>query len=262
MSDDDPNIDDAPANEDDLEAAYLRALTALENAEDAFQDIIEETAADLADVTELVSEVEEASPVSVGEKLDAVTEREPVDLKPQPDSDSESHVTPLQIIESALFVGGKPLTTKNLRTLFRGDVSTDDLVDLIDQLNQLYLSENRPYEVQLHEGGYILQLREEHQALRRKVFGLGPREVKLTQDALEVLSLVAYHQPITKEEIEDLGKSKPNGTLRHLLRRELIQLERSEETKEVRYRTTDRFLDLLAIRDLDDLPRAEALTFR
>ncbi|MFK7822171.1 MAG: SMC-Scp complex subunit ScpB [Planctomycetaceae bacterium] len=245
---------------DDLEAAYLRALNALENAEDAFQDVIEEAAADLSDVADLTSDVEEASSVSVGGNLDAVEEREPADLEPQPDG--EHNVSPLQIIESALFVGGNSLTTKNLRTLFRGDVTTDDLVELIDQLNQMYVSENRPYEVQLHEGGYVLQLREEYQSLRRKVFGLGPREVKLTQEALEVLSLVAYHQPITKDEIEGLGKDKPNGTLRHLLRRQLIQIERCEDGGEVHYRTTDRFLDLLAIEDLEDLPRAEALMFR
>ncbi len=255
----DPEQVDIP-DDGDLEAAYMRALSALEHAEDAFHEVIQETAADLSDVAELTNDTEDVSAVSVGENLDAVSEREPVDIEPQPDG--EHHVSPLQIIESALFVGGKPLTTKNLRTLFRGDVTTDDLVELIDQLNQLYASENRPYEVQLLEGGYVLQLREEHQALRRKVFGLGPKEVKLTQDALEVLSLVAYHQPITKNEVEDLGKDKPNGTLRHLLRRELIQIERSEENSEVRYRTTDRFLQLLAIRDLDDLPRSEALTFK
>lgn len=252
----DPEIPDG----DDLEAAYMRALNAVENAEDAFHEVLEEAAADLSDVAELAEEVEDSSFVSVGEKLDELPEREPVDLEPQPDG--EHQVSPLQIIESALFVGGDPLSTKNLRTLFRGDVTTDDVVELIDQLNRQYASENRPYEVHLLEGGYVMQLREEHQTLRRKVFGMGPREVKLTQDALEVLSLVAYHQPITKQAIEDLGKSSPNGTLRHLLRRELICIERSEETPEVHYRTTDRFLDLLAIRDLDDLPRAEALTFK
>lgn len=253
-----------PPESDDIEAAYMRALNALENAEDAFHDVITETAADLNEISELTNDDEPESVVSVGEQLDDTPEKVAIDVEPEPepDSDGETTVSPHQIIESALFVGGKPLTTKNLRTLFRGDVSTDDLVELIDQLNHLYASENRPYEVRLHEGGYVLELREEHQALRRKVFGLGPREVKLTTDALEVLSLIAYHQPISAQEIEDLGKAKPKGMIRHLLRRELIQIERVEGSKEVRYRTTDKFLKLLAIRDLEDLPRAEALTFR
>lgn len=251
--------DVADPGADELEAAYLRALSALETAEDAFEDALNETAADLTDAASEES-AEDSARVSVGEQLDNVAEREPVDIEPQPDG--EHQVSPLQIIEAALFVGGKPLTTKNLRTLFRGDVSTDDLVELIDQLNQLYAADNRPYEVQLHEGGYVLELREEFQALRRKVFGLGPREVRLTQDALEVLSLVAYHQPISREEIETLGKSKPGSVLRHLLRRELIRIERSEENSRVLYRTTDRFLNLIGIQDLEDLPRADALTFR
>ncbi len=251
-----------PSAGDDLEAAYLRALDALENAEDAFHEVITETAADLNELGEHSEDDEPESIVSVGEHMDAASEKASVEVQPEPEPNGETTVTPHQIIESALFVGGKPLTTKNLRTLFRGDVSTDDLVELIEQLNHLYASENRPYEVRLHEGGYVLELREEHQALRRKAFGLGPREVKLTTDALEVLSLIAYHQPISSREIEDLGKTKPKGTIRHLLRRELIQIERSEGSKEVRYRTTDKFLKLLAIRDLEDLPRAESLTFR
>ena len=86
--------------------------------------------------------------------------------------------------------------------------------------------------------------------------------MRLTQEALEVLALVAYHQPITREEIQALGKEKAGGVLRHLLRRELVQLEREEGSGEVRYRTTPRFLQLVGIRDLDDLPRADALTFK
>ena len=57
------------------------------------------------------------------------------------------------------------------------------------------------------------------------MFGLGPREVKLSQEALEVLALVAYRQPITTQEIEELGKARPSGVLRQLLRRELIAIE-------------------------------------
>jgi len=78
-----------------------------------------------------------------------------------------------------------------------------------------------------------------------------------------VLALVAYQQPITKEDIEKNGKPRPNGALRQLLRREIIALERTgKSAKEVRYHTTPRFLQIFGLADLSELPRSEDLTFK
>jgi segregation and condensation protein B len=106
-------------------------------------------------------------------------------------------------------------------------------------------------------------LREEFERIRNRVFGIGPREVKLSQDVLEVLALVAYRQPITPEEIEELGKEKPGPLLRQLLRRELITLERdTENRKRVTYSTSKRFLSLFGLGSLDELPQADELAFK
>jgi len=247
ISDDKPEPDDWPGV--DLEAAYLRALETNEAAE--------------WEIAQLPESEEEQAPDS--ELTTAVAE--PVDVTSDA-SDAEPHETPSritirQVIEAALFVGGEPLTSKKLCYMLHGDYDLDAIDDAIDELNRLYLDEGRPYEIRLGEGGYRLVLRQDFERIRNRVYGVGPREVKLSQDVLEVLALVAYRQPITPEEIEKLGKSNPGPMLRQLLRRELISLERDvEDRKRVTYTTTKRFLSVFGIGSIEELPQADELAFK
>ena len=147
--------------------------------------------------------------------------------------------------------------------MLKGDYDLDAVERAIEELNLQYIGEARPYEIRLGEGGYRMVLREEFERIRNRVFGIGPREVRLSQDILEVLALVAYRQPITPEELEELGKEQPGPLLRQLLRRELISLERdSENRKRVTYSTTKRFLSLFGLGSLDELPQADELAFK
>lgn len=185
---------------------------------------------------------------------------------PEEEFSEENFATPVlsppEILEAALFVGGPKLTTRKLRKLLNNDFSADYIESCVQRLNQQYETEGRPYEIRVGEHGYVMALRPEFEAVRRKVFGFGPREVKLSQDALEILSLVAYQQPISKQDVDRLSKRKASGILNQLLRRELITLERDSETREVTYSTAQRFLDLFGLADLEELPRAEDLRFK
>lgn len=168
-----------------------------------------------------------------------------------------------QILEALLFVGGEPLTSRRLAELLGGGGMHEQIDDLIVQVNARYTDQNRPYHIQLGEGGYRLVLRPEYNAVRNRVFGLGPREVRLSQDALEVLALVAYQQPVTRGMLEATSKPNVASLVRQLLRLELIVLERGPAGKDdIRYRTSDRFLQLFALERLEDLPRPEDLMFK
>ena len=170
----------------------------------------------------------------------------------------EARVTPTQVLEAVLFVGGPPMTARKLAGVLRGSNDVTFIERTIDELNQEYAAQNRPYEIRLGDGGYRIDLRPEYERLRQRVFGGGPREVKLSQELLEILALVAYRQPISVAEIEAVGRKGPEGQLRQLLRRELIALRRSEDNpKEVRYHTTSRFLSLFGLGSLDELPQPE-----
>ena len=242
----------------DLEAAYRKALEAndavewefdhLAPSEESPEDDSPEGAPDDSVAGDVAPEADDSEPASQSNTI-------PVPI-PQ-------RITARQVIEAAIFVGGDPLTSKKLCYMLKGDYDLDAVERTIEHLNLQYVDEARPYEIRLGEGGYRMVLREEFERIRNRVFGIGPREVKLSQDVLEVLALVAYRQPITPEEIEELGKEKPGPLLRQLLRRELISLDRDPENrKRVTYSTSKRFLSLFGIGSLDELPQADELAFK
>lgn len=246
----------------DLEAAYRKALEANDNVEWEFDQLSssDEASAEENDSDEAASTGDSATDQSVTENgPDAAPASKP-EGSPDP---IPQRVTARQVIEAAIFVGGDPLTSKKLCYMLKGDYDLDAVERAIEDLNLQYVDEARPYEIRLGEGGYRMVLREEFERIRNRVFGIGPREVKLSQDVLEVLALVAYRQPITPEEIEELGKAKPGPLLRQLLRRELISLERdTENRKRVTYSTSKRFLSLFGLGSLDELPQADELAFK
>ncbi|HUQ69843.1 MAG TPA: SMC-Scp complex subunit ScpB [Planctomycetaceae bacterium] len=243
-----PLTDDADEPQwsgEELEAAYVRALEALDAVE-----------------SEIVATAEEIAPGSMADALPSDAVPEPV--APVADSTRvEPSVTARQVVEACLFVGGSALTAARLAGVLRGDYTAESVEAMIDDLNRQYDSEARPYEIRLGEGGYRLAVRDEYERIRHKVYGLGPKEVKLSQDALEVLALVAYHQPATEEQLDALGRPLAGATLRLLLRRDLLTVDRlPHEPKAVAYRTTPRFLSLFGLGSLDDLPRPEDLLYK
>lgn len=234
---------------EELEAAYLRALDALDAME-----------------SEAVATAEEIAPgrweeLTTAETADA-TERG-LAAQGEPDPTVAIPVSAEQIVEACLFVGGSALTAGKLAHVLKGDYAAEDVEQIIARLNAQYLEEARPYEIRLVEGGYRLLLRPEFDRIRHKVYGLGPKEVRLSQEALEVLAVVAYHQPVTEAQITELGRPNCGATLRLLLRRDLIVVDRdASQPRDIHYRTTPRFLSLFGIATLDDLPRPDDLLFK
>ncbi|MCA9014075.1 MAG: SMC-Scp complex subunit ScpB [Planctomycetaceae bacterium] len=243
-----PETDDTISNEDDFLAAFATSGPVDESLDADFERAIE--------ALEAVERDLELPEISA--EVEAAADSRPTS-SPSP-SKRETRIPPRQIIEAALFVGGKPLTTKKLCSLLNDEYSSSYVDDLLDDLNRQYNDEARPYEIRMEEGGYRLILRYDFERIRNRVYGFGPKEVKLSQDALEVLALVAYHQPISKDAIVEAGKDKAAGILRQLLRRELIAIEREEDKKEeVRYITTARFLQVFGLGNVEELPYSESL---
>ncbi len=238
-------LDEGALNAEELELAYLRALESLEASESVPGMELEEDAEEEIETVETIVPTL-GSPTSEGE---AEPESRPVN--------------PAQIIEAVLFVGGPPLTAKKIASLF--DAHLDHFViDLhIEQLNEEYRAQNRPYEIRLGEGGYRMALLPEYESIRNRVYGIGPREVKLSQDCLEILALIAYRQPVSHQQLLECGKKNSGNLVRQLIRRELVILERSEEgPRTVAYRTTPRFLSLFGLSNLDQLPQPDDLILR
>jgi len=261
---------------DELEEAYMRAMQALEASDAqlpappvpvATVEVSDEPIADEAAATPPTAnaiagaEADRVEPeqlaAEIAELADEAARRQ------EPTTQQPAAVTPREILEALLFVGGEPLSSRKLSNVLRGEFSNEFIEGELDRLNSLYSREGRPYEIRLGDGGYRLALREDFERIRRKTYGLGPKEVKLSQEAIEVLAVVAYHQPLTAAAVEELGKPGSGGVLRQLLRRELIAVERTTgKSREVVYRTTPRFLSLFGIRNLNELPRLEQVAYK
>ena len=264
---------DQPLLADDLEAAYLRALEATEAIEREIDAESDDPAADvdpsLSPSTESNAPHDESLAASdVTEASNRSSRQTPLKTNAAETESTTPRVSEKQVVEAALFVGGTPLTAKKLGSLFHTDHGFGFVECLLDELNQQYTDEGRPYSITLGEGGYRLSLLQEFEPVRNKVFGYGPKDVKMTQDALEVLALVAYKQPITKSQMEALGKSNAGSVLRQLVQRELIRIDRahappnSKSKNDPPYTTTPRFLSLFGLGNLHDLPVAEDFAFK
>ena len=164
----------------------------------------------------------------------------------------------LRIVEALLFVGGPPLTAERACEAVRG-LTPAAFVQAVDTLNRDYRRQGRPYRLQVRERGYELALQPRYRGVLERLYG-STREARLSPAALDVLALVAYRQPVSRQEVESLRGCDSAGPLRQLVRLGLVALQRGEaDHREVLYATTPRFLTLFQLRSLDDLPRTQDL---
>jgi segregation and condensation protein B len=164
-----------------------------------------------------------------------------------------------RILEALLFVGGAPLTAERAAAAVRG-LTPAQFTQALDALNDDYRRQGRPYLIQPQGQGHVLVLRPRFRAVVERLYG-GPREARLSPAAIDVLALVAYRQPATRQEIESIRGTDSASLLRQLVRRGLVAVvQRGEATqKEVCYGTTPRFLELFGLRSLDELPQTQDL---
>lgn len=177
--------------------------------------------------------------------------------------DDVCEISPRTIFEAMLFVGRPnhaPLEAKEVASLMRG-VRPDEIDALVDELNAAYDERGCPYHIVASGAGYRLALRSEYDAIRDQVLGR-LREARLSQAAIDVMAIVAYHQPVTSEDVAKL-RGKPSGSiLAQLVRRQLLRIDRwddaaAERSRKPRYATTRKFLDFFNIETLEELPRPE-----
>lgn len=174
--------------------------------------------------------------------------------------DDQCEITPRSIWESILFVGqpgNQPVRARDVAKLMRG-VTPAELDELVIELNQTYESEDAPYRIVSVSDGYRMELTPECRSVEARMLGKA-KEVKLSQSQVETLAIVAYHQPLTAQEIGERRARPSGGVLRQLVRRGLLTVEPGESRGKERYRTTTRFLQVFHLKGLSDLPQVQDL---
>ena len=165
-----------------------------------------------------------------------------------------------QLIEAALFASARPLTVEELADL-DPDATLAEVRQALEQLRDHYEFEGHAIEVAELAGGWQLITRPMFAAVieRAQIAGRTPR---LSAAMLETLAVIAYRQPVGRSEVEEIRGVNASGVLRTLQERGLIEaVGRAEGLgRPLLYGTTPLMLELLGLRDLADLPRAEELS--
>lgn len=163
------------------------------------------------------------------------------------------------IVEALLFAAEEPLSARRVAGIV--DDATPSLVeDLIEELDADYVREGRAFRIREIAGGYQIVTRPEFAEWVQRLHGPGSAP-RLTQAALETLSIVAYKQPATRAELESIRGVGVDGVLRTLVERDLVRIVGRAEGigRPLLYGTTDHFLEYFGLPGLDALPRPDEL---
>ena len=179
------------------------------------------------------------------------------------------------ILESILFSAQKPLSPRELRDLLSAAAELDDsgeaaewkglkeskLNVALEELLVDYQKSDRSYGLACVAGAWQFVARPEYAPWIKALVGQKPRPPRLSQPALETLAIIAYRQPVTRAEVEQVRGVSVDGVMQTLLERGLVeQLGRAEVVgRPMTYGTTPLFLEYFGLASLDHLPAGEEL---
>ncbi len=160
-----------------------------------------------------------------------------------------------KIVEAALLAAGRPLSIEQLEGLFEDHERPERSAIKHSLTTLMQECESRGYELKEVAGGYRFQVRESLSGWVSHLWAEKPP--RYTRAFLETLALIAYRQPITRAEIEDIrGVSVSTTIIRGLLEREWVRVVGHKEVpgRPALYATTRQFLDYFNLQSLDELP--------
>ena len=180
------------------------------------------------------------------------------------------------ILEAILFSAQKPLNLKELREVFAGapehaegdetvrglkKVKEAELTAALEELAREHEQAQRSYRLVCVAGAWQFVTQPEYAPWLKALVGHRARPPRLSQPALETLAIIAYRQPLTRAEIEQVRGVAVDGVMQTLLERGLVeQAGRAEVVgRPMTYATTPVFLEYFGLRGLEDLPAADEL---
>jgi segregation and condensation protein B len=179
-----------------------------------------------------------------------------------------------KIVEALMFSAERPLSPKEIRTIFAE--ATDEehagvtepfrncretqIVAALDELKAEYDLQQRSFQLVEIAGGWRLVSRPEYAPWLKKLLDEA-RPHRLSPPSLETLSIIALRQPICRADIAAIRGVEVDGVIKTLLERDLITIVGKSEApgRPMLYGTTQKFLEHFGLRDLDDMPKAAEL---
>jgi segregation and condensation protein B len=159
-------------------------------------------------------------------------------------------------IEALLFGAGRPITLSEIRNILSNNGNIVELSDIKKSLNIL---EERytdtSIEVQEVASGYRLNIKQEHSSSLGNIWN--DKSPRISKALMETISIIAYKQPVTRGDIEDIrGVNVSTRSIRSLLERNWIKVSGTRDVpgRPALYSTTKDFLDDLNLKSVSDLP--------
>lgn len=165
-----------------------------------------------------------------------------------------------KIIEALLFTSEKPITIEQMKEVLE-EVEAKDIKAALAELQTEYETLGRSFKVYEVAGGYQMVTAPEFADYLKKFYRVKSKD-KLTKPALETLAIVAYRQPITKADIEDIRGVNVDGVIKTLADRQLIKITGRKDApgRPILYGTTKEFLDRFGLSSLNELPKLGEFT--
>ena len=158
------------------------------------------------------------------------------------------------IIESLLFVWGEPLSYKEISKIL--ELNSKEIKIILEEMKDDFKRLDRGIELKNYDDNYQLVTKKENYQYVNKLISKNKTK-KLSNSAMEILAIIAYKQPITRLEIEEIRGIKSSSSIETLITKNLIkEVGRLERIgKPILYGTTKEFLRVFSLENLNSLPK-------
>jgi len=161
-----------------------------------------------------------------------------------------------KVLEALLFVSEKPLTLREIKNLVKEDYpEITNIENILNELKAEYEAMDKPYIIKFVADGWTFSTKPEYSFWIKRLLK-DKAVIKLSPPALETLAMVAYKQPVTRAEIDELRGVESSGVIDTLLEKRLIKIVGRKEAlgRPLLYGTTQDFLKHFGLAHLSELP--------
>ena len=160
------------------------------------------------------------------------------------------------IVENILLAADQPVSDSQFKDLLADKVEKPVLKSILEELMEEY--ETRNLQILQVAEGYQLCTRNDYSDWVRKFLKFD-KTTKLSQPSLDTLAIIAYKQPLTRLEVEEIRGVDSSGVVKTLLEKKVVAPGGRKKVpgRPIMYRTTRKFLEYFGLRDLSDLPTLE-----
>lgn len=163
-----------------------------------------------------------------------------------------------QKLEAILFVSPEPLSEKELREAL--NISSRELKDALNELQAILEDENHGIFLHFLAGGWLLETKPEMSETLSVL--KDTKRIHLSRAAIEAAAIIAYNQPVTRSDIDEIRGVRSDGVVARLLDNGLIKISGRRKNKNgapLLYTVTQKFLEVFGLENIEDLPAIDEI---